>query len=516
MSAAGVALMLGGAGILYAAGPAQAAEVSYKTECVPPPISGLPPIQGTTKVLITAPAEAKVGDEVEIVWKTVQGASKNPDVLDLQADTVKPTGVVTLGGVASGTLAVEGPRKNPPVPKNSPMPLSEMRAKLKLDKAGDVTLAPGAYNINVSKPISTDTKCTPKETVPVAATIKVTDGTGSTSGGTTTTSGGTSTTTSGGTSTTTTSGGSSGSSGSSTTTTTSGGSSGSSGSTTGSSTTTTSGGSASTTTTSGGTATATGSTGGSASTASGGSATSASGGETSGGTTGGGGGQTDFPGKQVVVNYGCTTGGPKNIDSKVTINAKKNGGAYELTVKTGKGVMPSPAPLEKGALTPSMEIRIGGAEKGTVTVTGKPNPTALKLGDMVSLEDMTGTYRPGATGKATLTPGTLTITVSLGGQQLKVPCTVKGTAPVSLTLDTSKQAGGTTGGSTTTAGSTTTTSGGGSTTGSGGSSDSGGNLAETGSSGSDGALRALALVAGTIILIGGAVFTFTPWARLRR
>ncbi|MGW0469466.1 hypothetical protein ACWDX6_30090 [Streptomyces sp. NPDC003027] len=27
---------------------------------------------------------------------------------------------------------------------------------------------------------------------------------------------------------------------------------------------------------------------------------------------------------------------------------------------------------------------------------------------------------------------------------------------------------------------------------------------------------ALALVAGTVILLGGAVFTFTPWARLRR
>ncbi|BCK70810.1 hypothetical protein Srufu_047630 [Streptomyces libani subsp. rufus] len=81
--AATAALVLAGAGIMTAAGTAQAAEVSYKTECLPPPISGLPPIQGTTKVAVSAPATAKVGEEIEVVWKTVEGASKNPDILDL-------------------------------------------------------------------------------------------------------------------------------------------------------------------------------------------------------------------------------------------------------------------------------------------------------------------------------------------------------------------------------------------------------------------------------------------------
>ncbi|MGP3636794.1 hypothetical protein ACTU45_26120 [Streptomyces sp. 24-1644] len=49
---------------------------------------------------------------------------------------------------------------------------------------------------------------------------------------------------------------------------------------------------------------------------------------------------------------------------------------------------------------------------------------------------------------------------------------------------------------------------------SGGGTDSGGGLADTGAE-EDGALRALGLVAGTAILLGGAVFTFTPWRRLR-
>ncbi|WNO77259.1 hypothetical protein [Streptomyces sp. AM8-1-1] len=452
MSAAGVALMLGGAGILLAASPAQAAEVSYATECIPPPISGLPPVQGTTKVQITAPAEAKVGDEVEVVWKTVEAASKNPDVLDLEKDTVKPTGTITIGGAASGELKMEGPRQNPPIPKNSPMVLPDMKAKLKLEKAGDITLTPGAYNINVSKPLSTDTKCSPKAAVQPGATIKVTEGGGSTTGGTTTSGG----TTNGG---TTTTGG----------TTTSGG--------------TTSGGTTSGGTTSGGTT---------------------SGGTTSGGTTGGGGGQTDFEGKEISVAYACKTPiGDKNAVSPVQINAKKNGGSYDLTVKFSKSVMDSPADIPANSVKPSMEVKLGGADKGTVHVEGPLNKDPIKSGEPMTIPDMTGTYKPGATGKATLAPGVFTVK-ALG---TTTTCTPPGNVAFSLELDTAAQPGGAAGG---------TSSGGAASGGAGSAGGAGtsGGLAQTGAE-DNGALRALALVAGTVILLGGAVFTFTPWRRLR-
>ncbi|MET9419125.1 hypothetical protein ABZY06_00095 [Streptomyces sp. NPDC006540] len=455
MSAAGVALMLGGAGMLLAASPVQAAEVSYATECIPPPISGLPPVQGTTKVQITAPSEAKVGDEVEVVWKTVQAASKNPDVLDLEKDTVKPTGTITLGGAASGELKVEGPRQNPPIPKNSPMVLPDMKATLKLEKAGEITLTPGAYSINVSKPISTDTKCSPKETVQAGATIKVTDGQGGTSGGTS--SGGT----------------------------TSGGSS-SGGTTTGG---TTNGGSDSGGTTSGG---------------------SSSGGTTSGGTTSGGTssggtdpGPTDFEGKEIEVAYACKTPiGDKNAVSPVRINAKKDGGGYGLTVKFSKSVMDSPADIPADSVKPSMEVRLGGADKGFVHVEGPTNKEPVKSGEPIEIPDLTGTYKPGATGKATLSPGVLTVK-ALG---TTTTCTPPAGVPFSLELDTSAQPGGASGG--------TTTGGGTAGGGTGSSGGSSGGLAQTGAE-DTGALRALALVAGTVILLGGAVFTFTPWARLR-
>ncbi|MFW3474691.1 hypothetical protein ACN24M_25880 [Streptomyces microflavus] len=466
MSAAGIALMLGGAGIVLAASPAQAAEVSYATECVPPPISGLPPVQGTTKVQLTAPAEAKVGDEIEVVWKTVEAASKNPDVLDLGKDTVKPTGTITLGGAASGELKLEGPRQNPPIPKNSAMLLPDMTAKLKLETAGEITLTPGAYNINVSKPISTDTKCAPKEAVQPGTTIKVTEAGSSTSG---TTSGGTDSggTTAGGTD----SGG-----------TTDGG--------------TTDGGATTGGTTDGG------ATDGGATTTGG----TTSGGSDSGGSTGGSGGETDFPGKEVSVAYACKTPiGDKNATSPVRISAKKNGGAYDLTVTFSASVMDSPIDIPAEQVKPSMDVKLGGADTGTVKVEGPLNKEVIKTGAPIEIPDLTGTYKPGASGKSTLSPGVLTVMAA----GTTTTCTPPAGVAVSLELDTSAQPGGASGGS-----GSGGSAGSGGAAASGGGTDSGGGLAATGAE-SDGALRALGLVAGTAILLGGAVFTFTPWRRLR-
>ncbi|MFI6107399.1 hypothetical protein [Streptomyces sp. NPDC051310] len=447
MSAAGVAVMLGGAGILPAAGPVQAAEVSYATECVPPAISGLPPVQGTSKVLITAPAEAKVGDEIEVVWRTVEAASRNPGVLDLEKDTVKPAGTVRVTGAWTADLAVAGPRQNPPIPKNSPMVLPDMTGRLKLTRPGEITLTPGAYTINVSKPLSTDTKCAPEETVRPAHTIKVTEGgdpppTGGTASGGTATGG----TASGGTA--------------------SGG--------------TTAGGTASGGTTAGGTA--------------------------SGGTSGGGdGGPAAYPGKEVSVPYACRTPiGDKQATSPVRIDARGSGGSYALTVRFSRSVMDSPADIPAGTVKPSMEVALGGADKGTVHVEGPANKEPIKAGSPIGIPDLTGTYKPGATGRATLSPGVLTVE-ALG---TTTTCTPPPNVRVSLELDTTAQPGGASGG---------TSSGGTGSAGpaTGGSSASGGGLAETGAE-DGGALRALALVAGTVVLLGGAVFAFTPWRLLRR
>ncbi|MFI6149064.1 hypothetical protein [Streptomyces sp. NPDC051109] len=443
MSAAVIALLLGGAGIAIGATPAQAAETKFNVKCVPP-AGGGDPVEGETTAKVSAPASAKVGDEVDVSWETVKPASNNTDLMDIPQDSVQPTGWITVGG-GGGELKVVGEKKNPPIPKKAPMQMSTMKGKLKLTKAGKITLTPGKYDVAVTFSFGTFvTKCAPTGDVGVGATIDVAAGTsgGTTSGGAT--SGGA---TSGG----ATSGG-----------TTSGGA--------------TSGGATSGGATSGG---------------------ATNGGATSGGTTAGGGGQTDFPGKPVEVAFDCGPVVPGGIKTPVTINAKKNGGSYDLTVKTAKGAMASPMALPAGALKPSMNIKLGGADSGTVKVSGPANAEPIPDKAPVSLSDMTGTYKPGKTGKVTLSPDQLTIDVTMapGATPINVPCKAASSG-VSLELDTTAQEGG--------SGSPATT----------GSTGASGGLAETGAE-DEGGIKALALVAGTVILLGGAVFTFTPWRRLR-
>ncbi|MER5517811.1 hypothetical protein [Streptomyces sp. NPDC002763] len=426
--AAAAALVLAGAGALLgaAAGTAQAAEVSFATHCVPP--AGVAdPVDGTTKVEITAPATAKVGDTVDITWKFVQAASKNPDIIDLPANSVQPSGTLKAAGAQTADIALQGPRENPAIPKGGDMVLSDMTGTLKLTSPGEVTLTPDAYKVNA---FGTDTVCTPSATVPKAATIEVTG---------------------------------SGSSDSATPTDT---------------------GSASPSPSDSASESA------SASPSDSVSASASS-------SDGTGSGQTDFTGKEVEVPYACKTPiGDKNATSPVQINAKKNGGSFDLTVQFNGSVMDSPADIPADSVKPSMEVVLGGADKGTVHVEGPTNSSAIKSGDPIDIPDLTGTYKPGASGESTLSPGVLTVN-ALGTTTTCTPTK----SEVSLTLDTTEQASGASGGSSTSGGSSS-------------SSSSSGGLAETGDS-SNGALKALGLVAGTAILLGGAVFTFMPRKRMR-
>ncbi|MEV0206739.1 hypothetical protein AB0H97_16215 [Streptomyces sp. NPDC050788] len=413
--------MLGGAGALLGltAGPAQAAEVSFATHCVPP--AGIDPVDGTTKVEITAPATAKVGDTVDVVWKFVQAASKNPDIIDLPADSVQPSGTLKAAGAQAASVAMQGERKNPAIPKGAAMVLSDMKGTLKLTAPGEVTLTPDAYTVNA---MSTDTKCTPTETVQKAATIEVSPGDGGSS------------------------------------------------STPPDPTD-------------------------SASQPSSPSAPEPSDPSASA-SDGTGSEQSDFTGKEVDIPYTCQSPiGEKKATSPIQINAKKNGGSYDLTVQFKKSVMDSPADIPKDSVKPSMEVVLGGADKGSVHVEGPTNSEDIKSGDPIEIPDLTGTYKPGADGSSTLSPGVLTIN-ALGTTTTCKPDKTE----VSLTLDTSAQASGASGGG-------SSTSGGGTS-----SSSSNGGLAATGSD-DHGALKALGLVAGTAVLLGGAVFTFMPKRRVR-
>ncbi|MEH0544770.1 hypothetical protein QA802_17265 [Streptomyces sp. B21-105] len=415
--------MLTGAAVLLGAtaAPAQAAEVAYATKCVPPSGIGLPDVNGTTKVEISAPATAKVGDTVDVVWKFTQAASKNPDIIDLPANSVQPSGTLKAAGAQSADIAVQGPRENPAIPKGGAMTLSDMKGTLKLTAAGRVTLTPDAYVVNA---LSTDTKCAPTEAVQPAATITVTAGSGSSG------------------------------SGSSSPSASPDPSKSQSPSPSASPT--------------------------------------PSGSPSASGT--GDSGATDFTGKAVDIPYTCQSPiGVKKATSPIQINAKKNGGSYDLTVQFKKSVMDSPIDIPAGKVKPILQVVLGGADKGSVRVEGPLNAAPIPQNSPIQIPDLKGVYKPGATGESTLSPGVLTVE-AMG---TTTTCTPDSTA-VSLTLNTAEQASG--------------ASGGGGSSSAGGSTSTSGGLAETGS-GDHGALKALGLVAGTAILLGGAVFTFMPRRR---
>ncbi|MGW0309748.1 peptidase [Streptomyces flavidovirens] len=187
----------------------------------------------------------------------------------------------------------------------------------------------------------------------------------------------------------------------------------------------------------------------------------------------------------VDVNYQCRTPiGNKGAVSPIDIKGVKSGSAYKLTMSFQKGVSSSPVELGKGAMKPSAVIRLGGAESGTVPVTGPPNPAAIPANTPIKISDLTGMYTPAKSGKVTFTASVLTIK-ALG---TTTTCTPSNNPKPSLELDVKGAGGGGSGGS----------SGGTSQNSSGGSS---GELPKTGPL--DSAL-ALGTLGGTVLLTGAA------------
>ncbi|MFB8214921.1 MULTISPECIES: beta-xylosidase [Streptomyces] len=175
------ALVVTGGGLL--GGPAQAAAtasvaVDFPTHCIPPPIAGIPPIDGTTTAQITVDdATPQVGDTVAVTYTVVVPAASNPVDLALPADIMTPTGKVTLGGAQSGDVTVAGPKKNPPVPGKGAFPSFSMTGTFTVTAPGAITLSPGDYNIHTSYIMELDTPCTVTgPPAPVSETVVATGG----------------------------------------------------------------------------------------------------------------------------------------------------------------------------------------------------------------------------------------------------------------------------------------------------------------------------------------------------
>ncbi|GAB7108862.1 hypothetical protein JCM4814A_71760 [Streptomyces phaeofaciens JCM 4814] len=189
----------------------------------------------------------------------------------------------------------------------------------------------------------------------------------------------------------------------------------------------------------------------------------------------------------VDVNYACKTPiGDKSAVSPIDIKGVKSGSGYKITMSWQKGVSSSPVELGKGSMNPSATIKLGGADSGTLAVTGPANQAAIPENTPIKINDLSGTYTPKKTGKVTFTAGILTIK-ALG---TTTTCTPGNNPGPSLTLDVT--AAGGTGGSSTGGSST-----GGSSTGG----DTGGELPQTGPE--DSAI-ALGTLGGTVLLLGAA------------
>ncbi|MBQ1089492.1 LPXTG cell wall anchor domain-containing protein [Streptomyces sp. B93] len=185
----------------------------------------------------------------------------------------------------------------------------------------------------------------------------------------------------------------------------------------------------------------------------------------------------------VDVDYQCKTPiGDKSAVSPIDIEGVPSGSGYKITMSWQKGVSSSPVELGKGAMNPSATIRLGGADSGTMAVTGPANQEAIPADTPIKISDLSGTYTPKKSGKVTFTAGVLTIK-ALG---TTTTCTPTNDPGPSLTLDVEASGGG---------GST-----GGSQSGTGGT-DSGARLPQTGPE--DDAL-ALGTLGGTVLLAGTA------------
>ena len=141
----------------------------------------------------------------------------------------------------------------------------------------------------------------------------------------------------------------------------------------------------------------------------------------------------------VDVNYQCKTPiGDKSAVSPIDIKGVKSGSGYKITMSWQKGVSSSPVELGKGAMNPSATIKLGGADSGTMNVTGPANQEAIPANTPIKINDLTGTYTPKKTGKVTFTAGILTIK-ALG---TTTTCTPSNSPGPSLSLDVTAASGG--------------------------------------------------------------------------
>lgn len=143
--------------------------------------------------------------------------------------------------------------------------------------------------------------------------------------------------------------------------------------------------------------------------------------------------------KVVDVKYDCKTPiGDKSAVSPIDITAAKSRSGYRIVMSFRKGVSSSPVDLGKGAMKPSALITLGGADSGSLKVSGPANAATVPANTPIKINDLSGTYVPRGSGKVTFTAGVLTIK-ALG---TTTTCTPANSPGPSLSLDVTAAGGG--------------------------------------------------------------------------
>ncbi|SEG54696.1 hypothetical protein SAMN04489712_106173 [Thermomonospora echinospora] len=123
-------------------------------------------------VTVTAPASAKVGDEV-----TVEADfSDLPGVAPLPVNKWTTSGSLTVSGAQSGSVSIAVPERVGPIPAYGAVPIGKATGKLTLTTPGEVKLAPAALSILADAGAQATIACTPKSAPGPLAAIDVATG----------------------------------------------------------------------------------------------------------------------------------------------------------------------------------------------------------------------------------------------------------------------------------------------------------------------------------------------------
>ncbi|MEU1376438.1 LPXTG cell wall anchor domain-containing protein [Streptomyces triculaminicus] len=142
------------------------------------------------------------GDTYKLTMSFQKGVSSSP--VELGKGAMRPSAVIKLGGVDSGTVAVSGPANDAPIPANTPIKISDLSGTYTPKKGGQVTFTAGTLTILA---LGTTTTCNPSNNPKPSLTLDVKAPGGTTGGSTSGSTGGSTASSTGGTTTGGTTGG---------------------------------------------------------------------------------------------------------------------------------------------------------------------------------------------------------------------------------------------------------------------------------------------------------------------